>query len=484
MFIWQQWRQVFKLWTGKIRIVWLIARRELRDQFRDWRIIIPMVILTLVLPLLANAGAQAAINFTQKYSTPLIGERLVPFLLLVVGFFPITVSLVIALEAFVGEKERGTIEPLLVSPLENWQIYMGKLLAGTVAPLMTSYLGISVYLIGLIVQGIPIPDLNRMTQTLILTTVQGFLMVSGAILISTQSTSVRAANLLASFIVIPMALLIQGEAVLLFWGNDQVLWFAILGVAVLTVLLARVGIAHFQREALLGREIDVLNLKWVRKIFLGYLIGKAKTPREWYKNEIRDTLHRHIYTILSISVIGVLSVVVGYLFIQSNNFIDPENLMTEFGNILPAGVNIPTLGGLSFYNILGHNLQAILIISVLGIVSFSTLGTLMYSLNLAIVGMLLGVLELMGLPIWKVAIFGILPHGIFEITALILSSSAILYGAILLVTPQYQQSLGEVVIKTMADWVKIFIGLVIPLVLIAAILETWVTPFLLINFGN
>ena len=77
-------------WKESARIVWLIAWRELRDQMRDWRIIIPMVILTLVLPILANAGARAAVNFTTQYGTPLIAERLVPFLLLVVGYFPIT----------------------------------------------------------------------------------------------------------------------------------------------------------------------------------------------------------------------------------------------------------------------------------------------------------------------------------------------------------------------------------------------------------
>ncbi len=118
-------------------MVWLVAWRELRDQLRDWRIIFPMVVLTLALPFLANLGAQAAIDFTTRYGTPLIAERLVPFLLMVVGFFPVTVSLVIALESFVGEKERGTIEPLLSSPLKDWQLFMGKLLAGTVAPLFT-----------------------------------------------------------------------------------------------------------------------------------------------------------------------------------------------------------------------------------------------------------------------------------------------------------------------------------------------------------
>ena len=103
----------------ELGMAWLVAWRELRDQLRDWHIIFPMIALTLILPFLADLGAQAAINFTTKYGTPLIAERLVPFLLMVVGYFPITISLVIALESFVGEKERGTIEPLLSSPLKD-----------------------------------------------------------------------------------------------------------------------------------------------------------------------------------------------------------------------------------------------------------------------------------------------------------------------------------------------------------------------------
>lgn len=475
---------MFKRWNEEFRIVWLVASRELRDQLRDWRIIIPMVILTVVLPFLANVGAQAAVNFAESYGTPLIAERLVPFLLLVVGFFPVTVSLVIALEAFVGEKERGTIEPLLVSPLKDWQVYTGKLLAGTVAPVMTSYLGITVYLLGLVIQGIPFPDPNRMAQTLILTTVQGFLMVSGAILISTQSTSVRAANLMASFIVIPMALLIQGEAVMLFWGNDQLLWLAVIGVSVLTVLLARVGIAHFQREALLGREIDVLNLRWVGRVFWKSFKGEAKTPWSWYWTEVRGTLRRQAPAIWLMLALGILTVALGYSWVQSHQALIPEDVFSQMGNLLPAGIDMPSLGGLSFSYILGHNLRAVVIISLFGLVSFGTLGTLIFSLNTAVIGIVLSVMGVLGLSPWRIALFGILPHGIFELTALILSSAAVLHGAIVLVTPRSHRSLGEVAIEGIADWARIFIGVVVPLLVIAAAVETWVTPVLLSRFGN
>ncbi|MBI4731766.1 MAG: stage II sporulation protein M [Chloroflexi bacterium] len=289
---------------------------------------------------------------------------------------------------------------------------------------------------------------------------------------------------MASFIVIPMALLIQGEAVMLFWGNDQVLWLAVAGVSVLTVLMARVGIAHFQREALLGREIDVLNLRWVGRVFWQSFTGGARTPWGWYRTEVRATLRRQAPAIWLTLALGILSVVVGYSWIQSYRALVPEEIFGELGSILPAGVDMPSLGGLSYTYILGHNLRAVAVISLLGMVSFGTLGALMYFLNAAVIGVVLSLMGVMGFSPWKVAVFGILPHGIFEITALVLSSAAVLYGAVLLVTPRSQRSLGEIIIEAIADWTRIFVGLVVPLLAIAAAVETWVTPVLLSTFGK
>ena len=453
--------------------VWLIAWRELRDQLRDWRIIFPMVALTLALPFLADLGAQAAINFTTKYGTPLIAERLVPFLLMVVGFFPITVSLVIALESFVGEKERGTIEPLLSSPLKDWQLFMGKLIAGTVAPLVTSYLGISVYMLGLYFQHIPFPDPNRMAQTLLLTTVQAFLMVSGAILISTQATSVRASNLMASFIVIPMALLIQGESIMLFWGNDQILWLAVFGVSILAILLSRVGIAHFQREALLGREIDILNLRWVGLTFWRAFKGDARSFGGWFRYELPKTLRKQFPTILMTIVIGVGAVLAGFFWMNSNATSILKSLNGEdISGVLSSGLGVPSGNAfaISFPLIWGHNLRAIVIILLLGLFSFGVLGALLYLLNMGVVGAALALVQAMGKSPWKVGIFGLLPHGIFELTGLILSSAAILYIGIALVTPRSQRTLGEVFIESFADWARIGLGIVLPLMTVAAVI--------------
>src|SRR5574341_2359165 len=129
-----------------LRMIWLVTRRELHDQFRDWRILFPLLVLTLSFPLLMNEVAKQAVSFFARYGTMLIADRLVLFSVLIICFFPITISLVVALESFVGEKERGTIEPLLSSPLENWHLYFGKLLVGIITPLTASYLSVGLYL--------------------------------------------------------------------------------------------------------------------------------------------------------------------------------------------------------------------------------------------------------------------------------------------------------------------------------------------------
>src|SRR3972149_4129305 len=76
----------------------IVTRREVRDSFRDWRILTPIVVLTFLFPGLAQFVAGRFADFLTGYGAPLIGERTIPFLLMIVGFFPISISLVIALE--------------------------------------------------------------------------------------------------------------------------------------------------------------------------------------------------------------------------------------------------------------------------------------------------------------------------------------------------------------------------------------------------
>lgn len=464
--------------------VWLITKRELRDQFRDWRILFPLIVLTLVFPYLMNELARAAVEFVAQYGETLLVDRLVPFSILIIGFFPITISLVVALESFVGEKERGTIEPLLSTPLKAWHMYMGKLLIGIITPLIASLTAIGLYLVIVARQNIEMPELSVFIQLIALTIAHAILMVSAAIVISVQSTSVKAANLLASFIIIPVAVLMQGESALLFWGNNQVLWLAVAGVLILAGLLIRVGLSHFQREYLLGREIDALNLRWVWRTFWGYFAGEAKTIWGWYRLEVRRALQKLRLPAGVLLLLAVSTFWAGFQWTVATvpDLVDMASPYTvqEFSERIGESSILIGLGqNLSAPFIFSHNVRAVGLILLAGLVSFSVLGTLIYLVNLGMIGALLGVLQLLGYSPATLVVYGLLPHGIFEVPALILASAAMLRIGVALVTPQVGRSLGEVALELLADWTKIAIGLVMPLLLIAAVIETYVTPLLL-----
>ncbi|HEY2979691.1 MAG TPA: ABC transporter permease subunit, partial [Anaerolineales bacterium] len=298
--------------------VWLVARRELRDQSRDWRVLFPLIALTITFPFLMNAVARQAVEFINQYGANLVIDRLVPFSILIIGFFPNTVSLVVALESFVGEKERGTIEPLLSSPLEDWQLYLGKLIIGVVTPLVGSYASMALYLLMVSRLQLTMPGTATIWQLVVLTSAHALLMVSGAIVISVQSTSVKAANLLASFVIIPVALLLQGESVLLFWGDADVLWLAVVGVVIVSALLIRLGIAHFQREYLLGREIDTLDLKWMWRTFQRSFASEARSPREWYLRGVMPATRRLALPMLLMTGVTMVGVWLGYHWVIQN----------------------------------------------------------------------------------------------------------------------------------------------------------------------
>ena len=467
-----------------LRMVWLVARRELRDQFRDWRILFPLFVLTVSFPFLMNEVARQAVAFFARYGTNLIADRLVPFSVLIIGFFPITISLVVALESFVGEKERGTIEPLLSSPLENAHLYFGKLLIGVLTPLSASYVSIGLYLAMVSHQHLVMPGLVTLVLLFTLTTAHAVLMVSAAIVISVQSTSVKAANLLASFIVIPVAILMQGESVLLFWGTDQVLWLAVAAVIIMAGLLVRLGLAHFQREYLLGREFDTLNVRWIVRTLWNAFRGGASSPLGWYRQEIRQVLRQLTVPLLLMALLAAFGFATSYHWTTVNlpRMLPQATPQDMTGLIREARQSVGLAQahqGLAASFILLNNVRATFLVFLTGLFSFSVLGMLVYLVNVGLVGGVLGVFKLIGFSPVVLFAAGLLPHGVFEIPALMLSSAVVLRMGAVLVTPQVGRSMGQIVLEQMADWLKVFLGVVIPLLVLAALVEAYITPSIL-----
>ena len=464
--------------------IWLIARREFLDQFRDWRIVAPMLLLISVFPFIADDTTRQAITFMNRFGGDLILDNLIPFVILVIGFFPLSFSLVVALESFVGEKERGTIEPLLSSPLEDRHLYLGKLFVGITTPLVFSFFSITIYLILVARRSVQFPSGYMLALIFLLTFAHAILMVSSAIVISVQATTIRSANLMASFVVVPVAFLLQGETVLIFWGNEDVLWFAIAGVALLSFLLVRLGLAHFKREYLLGREIDTLNIKSIYRTFRGRFIGGAKSIAEWYRLVIPDTLRQLRQPLLIVLGLAVVTGIISYFWVVVNvpTYVDltPDRI-GKFRTFV--GENLANLDSLGQHLpapfLFLYNVRTTIVFLFAGLMSFATLGLTLFMVNIALVGGVMGAANLVGFSPLLIFVAGILPHGVFELTAVFLATAAMLKVGAQLVSPNTDKSLGESVLLSIADWFRIFIGLVIPLLAIAAVIEIYLTPVLI-----
>jgi uncharacterized membrane protein SpoIIM required for sporulation/ABC-type transport system involved in multi-copper enzyme maturation permease subunit len=478
-------------WNGfSIRRAWIVTRREVRDTMRDWRLVVPIAFLTLVFPALMQITADAAQSWAIRWGGQIIGERLMPFLMMIVGFFPISFSLVIALETFVGEKERHSLEPLLASPLSNAELYWGKTLAAMIPPLLASYLGLTVYLIGLHFFVGWSPPFPLLALVLLLTTTEALVMVSAAVVISSQTTSVRAANILASFVIIPMAILIQGESVLLFWAHYGVLWWITAALMIVNLLLVRMGIRLFDREELLGRDIDQLKIKKAAQTLVRFFVrapqnalsvkdsGPPFSLGRVYLRDIPYILKTNRVPILLVSLALVVALGVGWAY--SLSFALPQG-MIQLNVPDDAFRNLPDVGfmpNLDVHSIWWHNVRSLLLGAALGLISLGTLPLVFVLVPLAIIGFFCGQMPQIDASPWLFLLTFVLPHGIAELPAAIISTGLAVRLGATLVSPPSGLTLSEGILRALADLAKVFLFLVLPLLGIASALEVWLTPWI------
>jgi len=452
----------------------IITRREIRDTLRDWRITVPIVLLTLIFPIIMTLVAQLLLDFLTHYRTPVLAAKSLPLLLMVVGFFPISFSLIIALETFVGEKERSSLEPLLATPLTDAQLYLGKTLAAMIPPLLASYLGMTVYLVGLVVTMSYRPPIILVVQIILLTTAEALVMVSGAVVISSQTTSARAANLLASFIILPMAFLVQAEALIMIWGHYWVLWNILLALVVSNLILIRMGVRIFDRDALLGRKVDTLNPKNVWQSFIKYLLGPEKkfSLGRLYRQDLPQILWENRLAVGLVLTSFVIAALIGCGI--ALRFPLPQDLLKIKG--VDSAAYDEFMPTLSAWGFLSHNVQALALATFLAIFSFGSLAVVVPMASITIVGVLATEVAIMGYnPLKFLAVF-ILPHGILEMPAIIIATAMALKLGACIISPSPNMNVSQAWLRALADWLRVFVFIVLPLLLLAAFIEVHITP--------
>jgi ABC-2 type transport system permease protein len=109
-----------------------VVRKELRDYRRKRSVVVIMIVLPLVFliqPSIAIfVGSPSSVSATTYYSVPLL------FLLLIPTIMPST----LAAYSVAGEREQGTLEPLLTTPIRKQEFIVGKAAAVMIPTLVVS----------------------------------------------------------------------------------------------------------------------------------------------------------------------------------------------------------------------------------------------------------------------------------------------------------------------------------------------------------
>lgn len=472
----------------QIRRSLLVARRELRDSLSDWRIVAPVAILSLLFPWIIAEAMSFGIRFAERYDPGLVLTQMIPFSVMIAGFFPISFSLVIALESFVGEKERNTLEALLSTPITDEALYVGKLMAALALPLIGSLTAIGLYTFALPqLTGQSIP-LDLLGQILCLTITLALGMVAGAVVVSSNTTSVRAANLLASFIVLPATLVVGFQSIVILMGQREVLWHVALGLALADLALVRMGSRLFNREELLSRTLDRIDIRRAWHTFTHFIRQEPMAPVQnrpsealslgrLYRRDLPQILRRSRGATIVLVLLLVGALALGWIYAQALPLPDSmvERLELSLGQT-EGWQDLLQNAGFGPGRILRQNVVNLTLAALGGIVSFGTIAVVPLFTTFGLVGFLAAQAAHLGLDLGRLAAL-IWPHGILEIPAAFLCTAAGLRMGAAMLSPPKGFTLGETLLSGLADFVKLLVLLIVPLLLLASFVEVYITPW-------
>lgn len=464
----------------------IIAHREIRDALTDWRIAAPMFILSLGFPFIILYGIQVGMPLLRQSDAIANIVKMVPFGALMAGFLPTSFSIVIALESFVGEKERNTLEPLLATPLADWELYLGKLVATLIPPLLLSYVAIAIFNMGIRwILHFSLPA-QTIFQMVALSSLGALVMVCGAVVVSTHTTSVRAANLLASFIILPMTFLVAGESLLMLMGYDNLLWWVMAGLVIVAFILLRLGIRIFNREEILSGGTQEVSLATIWRDLIYFLknplyrqgaqLGVPDTPwnlKRLYIYDIPRLIVANWAPLLVVLGAMAAATFIGYWFAHAY----PLPLGVEMlGHLLRRWslplTPVPTYDPQTFF---WHNLRATLLAGFFASFTFGVAAVFYAMLPLGLAGFMAGEVAQAGYnPLTFLAAF-VLPHGVAELTAAALASAFSLRLGMSIMAPPKGLTVGQAFLLALANYLKI-LALIIPLLAIAALIEAYFTP--------
>ncbi|MEW5692695.1 MAG: ABC transporter permease subunit [Candidatus Hydrogenedentota bacterium] len=321
----------------------VIIYKELKEFFSDIRLSLPSILMCIFVPCLAVTFINILfVLFTEPvYEIPL--KKLYYLCFLFVSSFPLSLTIPIALESFVGEKERKTFEILLSLPVSEKELYISKLFSAFIIPATLGLCSLLLFYVLTLFYNLSLPYQPYILLIFTLLLIKSVLLVSSSCIISIGTSTIRAANVASSLVILPGTLLLGLESYLLYTGRLKLLACYIISIFLYALLFICLGLKTFNRE---DQIIFKNELSFLKNLFLKNI-------------SIKNISKSSISIVLISSIIGFVGTI-AYLYL---NDITPD-ILSYSSSI--SKINI-------FYAILKHNIRAFIALGILSLISFGVI---------------------------------------------------------------------------------------------------------------
>jgi ABC-2 type transport system permease protein len=187
-------------------------------------------------------------------------EQLLVLLLNQFVFFLLLVPTMIAVSAatfsIVDEKQTGSLEALLATPVRTWELLLGKALAGAIPALVMTWISAGVFVI--ITLGMGWGHLNgyvinatwALTLFLLTPAVTMLSFILGVVG-SSRAKDAKSAQNMVVVIVLPVLILIGVQVTGIVWFTPLLTLALAAGIIILDILMLRLAVRLFRRESIL-----------------------------------------------------------------------------------------------------------------------------------------------------------------------------------------------------------------------------------------
>jgi len=265
----------------------LVFRKDWREISRNWQILFPVLFVpfmfSIVLPLIVvlmpglatvpgsslNNTEAIIANLPTQVKEELEGMTAQQVLLSVMTLYyfapffliiPVMASSVIASDSFAGEKERKTIEALLATPITDSELLLGKVLVSFIPSIAVTLISFLVYstvvdiVSVILLHGkILLPNIVWIMLILGLAPTIALVGIGLTVIVSARVKGFKEAQQISGLLLIPILMLVFGQmAGVVVFGSVVVA--GLIGLlAIVDLVVFRMGVRLFRREEILSR---------------------------------------------------------------------------------------------------------------------------------------------------------------------------------------------------------------------------------------